>query len=592
MIYLPNSIERVKALGGYQIVYADPCWQYKQQGRGAATKHYKTMSLEQIKALPIAEIAAKDAVLFIWGTWPNLFMVEPVMNSWGFSFKTLGFLWTKTYAKSGKTFWGGGHWTRANSEFCLLGVRGDIRRVDAGVHQLVEEWEEQGDLVLRAPVGEHSAKPAEVRDRIFKLMGDRPAIELFARHRVDGWDGWGNEIPGGSDILMGDSTADSMGGNISEKFAVTDRKIVDVNGVAGVEDSSQQTPLDLPIKLNADVNTDLSIKLNADADKNTDDIVTEPIDQLSDQAIYQLIEKLSTQEKYNLANLPKELADEVGKARTTGGGNYIVHGLYTMMIKKWFYQKSPTGDRCIILEMVPVESAKKVVYHGQEKVEQEPNAVGSECSTVANFDGAGKQSAPGNSRAPVLGLFGFKENEVPDAKVSETLDYCVSDVQPAAGMLLTCSTFPKEIRSRKGEYITGLTWECINRPGEGVNHPTMVKARIEALAAGPEAAAKVAITHLQMTRGTTTTATATSIPGSPTTTAPAVVAPAVTTTTTMIAPSLPPSIPTTTAPPIQVIDPFAGWEPHPDEKGKPEPTWFWNRGTNTVKSRADLLAGR
>ena len=200
-----HSIEEVEALGGYKVIYADPNWSYRNGGRGAAKNHYETSDVSNLARLPVSRLGARDSVLFMWGTWPNLPVCLVTMAAWNYHYKTLGFLWVKTNTKAGTPFWGGGFWTRANSEFCLLGVRGDIRRVDAGVHQLVETWEEQEDLVLRAPAGEHSAKPPEVRQRIGKLMGDQPSIELFARcplgQRVaDGWDQWGDGCD--SDINM------------------------------------------------------------------------------------------------------------------------------------------------------------------------------------------------------------------------------------------------------------------------------------------------------------------------------------------------------------------------------------------------------
>lgn len=167
-----------------------------------------------------------------------------------------------------------------------------------------------------------------------------------------------------------------------------------------------------------------------------------------------------------MAELPDDLLEEVGKARVGGGGNWIQHGDYTFMVLKWFYQK--IQDRCIILEVLVIESRKKVVMEGKNKVEDDPNAVGSTCSDTANFDGDGKLSAPANSRAPVLGLYGLKEGAVDDAKVKKALAKATSDAQPMAGMLVACSTFPKEIRSNKGNYITGRNYSCVAVPGQGV----------------------------------------------------------------------------------------------------------------------------
>ncbi len=209
-----HSIEEVEALGGYQLIYADANWKYRHAGgRGAAENHYRTSPINDIAALPVTRIVAKNAVLFLWCTWPIYIedpeQVQTVIREWGFKPKTLGFLWVKTNKKAGTPFWGGGSWTRANSEFVILCTRGDVRALSKGVHQLVETWEETNH-VLRAPhpdvpkgVSEHSAKPAIVRDRIVELMGDLPRIELYARERVGGWDAWGNDKSlGGSDVNM------------------------------------------------------------------------------------------------------------------------------------------------------------------------------------------------------------------------------------------------------------------------------------------------------------------------------------------------------------------------------------------------------
>lgn len=127
------------------------------------------------------------AICFLWATFPNISEAVKVMEAWGFQYKTAAFVWIKTYPKSGKPFWGMGAYTRANAEVCLLGISKGFKAKEQikshAVHQIVE-----------APVGRHSEKPDEVRQRIVELLGDVPRIELFARERVDGWDAWGNEV--------------------------------------------------------------------------------------------------------------------------------------------------------------------------------------------------------------------------------------------------------------------------------------------------------------------------------------------------------------------------------------------------------------
>lgn len=176
-IYNPNQ--------KYSVIYADPPWTYRNGGNGAAKNHYATMTAEQIKNLPVAHLAKDNAVLFMWSTFPNLKHALETIEAWGFEYKTLAFNWVKRNKSGNGWFWGLGFWTRANSEICLLAVKGKPKRISARVHSVVD-----------APIARHSAKPAEVRERIVELMGDVPRIELFARNTVPGWDAWGNEVYG------------------------------------------------------------------------------------------------------------------------------------------------------------------------------------------------------------------------------------------------------------------------------------------------------------------------------------------------------------------------------------------------------------
>lgn len=206
MIYSPRAVtvEEVEAAGGYGAVLADPCWNYDQKVRRTLDDaHYATLSVEQLCALPVRRIAAKDSALFLWCTWPHVCQgshVE-VARAWGFELRTLAFVWVKRSSKAGKVEWGNGSWTRANTEPCFLGVRGRPKRVDAGVHQYLEDF--APEEVLDAARGRHSAKPAVVRKKIAQLLGPLPAIELFARERDSEFgDCWGLEAPGGSDVVM------------------------------------------------------------------------------------------------------------------------------------------------------------------------------------------------------------------------------------------------------------------------------------------------------------------------------------------------------------------------------------------------------
>ena len=110
----------------YSIIYADPPWAYrtyskKGQGRSAES-HYPTMCIEDIKALPVGELAAKDCALFLWITFPCLGEALEVLAAWGFSYKTVAFVWVKQNRKNDDLFTGMGYWTRANAEICILAM--------------------------------------------------------------------------------------------------------------------------------------------------------------------------------------------------------------------------------------------------------------------------------------------------------------------------------------------------------------------------------------------------------------------------------------------------------------------------------------
>ena len=120
-----------------------------------------------------------------WVTIPCLLEGLSVLKAWGFTYKTVGFVWVKQNRKADSLFWGMGYWTRSNVELCILATKGHPKRINAAVHQ-----------VIVSHIEEHSKKPQEARERIVSLMGDLPRIELFARQSTPGWDVWGNEVEG------------------------------------------------------------------------------------------------------------------------------------------------------------------------------------------------------------------------------------------------------------------------------------------------------------------------------------------------------------------------------------------------------------
>ena len=147
------------------------------------------MSIDELCALPVETLAEKDCLLFLWATFPQLTEALRLIRAWGFTFKTVAFVWLKLNKKSPTWFYGLGYWTRGNAEICLLATKGHPKRKSNRVHQFII-----------SPLRGHSRKPDEARDKIIELVGDLPRIELFAWEKADGWDAWGNEVE--SDLVL------------------------------------------------------------------------------------------------------------------------------------------------------------------------------------------------------------------------------------------------------------------------------------------------------------------------------------------------------------------------------------------------------
>ena len=159
----------------FATIYADPPWLYDDQNtRGATSDHYGGMAVDEIAALPVAQLAAETAHLHLWTTNAFLFDARRVMEAWGFEYKSC-FVWVKPQM-------GMGHYWRVSHEFLLLGVKGSCVFQDKGL----KSWAE-------FERGRHSAKPPQVREFI-ERSSHGPRLELFGRMPVPGWVVWGNEI--------------------------------------------------------------------------------------------------------------------------------------------------------------------------------------------------------------------------------------------------------------------------------------------------------------------------------------------------------------------------------------------------------------
>ena len=180
----------------YGMIEADPAWSWvSYAGKGSAPHRtpdepYPVMSLDEMKALPVADLAAKDCLLNMWVIGSHLDQAIELGRHWGFTFKTDGFVWVKTgkydFEKRPISM---GKWVRKQVEYSLLFSRGKPSRADAAVRQLIET----GDNVIYAPKREHSRKPDERYERIERLVAG-PYLELFSRQQRAGWDAWGNEV--------------------------------------------------------------------------------------------------------------------------------------------------------------------------------------------------------------------------------------------------------------------------------------------------------------------------------------------------------------------------------------------------------------
>jgi N6-adenosine-specific RNA methylase IME4 len=163
----------------YRVLYADPPWSYGNSGLqqyGHASHHYPTLTIEQLCALPVADLAESDAALFLWVTSPLLKDCFAVVDSWEFTYRT-SFIWDKVKHNFG-------HYNSVRHELLLICTRGSCTPDVQTLHDSVQSIERSET---------HSQKPDRFRQIIDELYPRGRRIELFARNRNDGWESWGNE---------------------------------------------------------------------------------------------------------------------------------------------------------------------------------------------------------------------------------------------------------------------------------------------------------------------------------------------------------------------------------------------------------------
>lgn len=165
----------------YKTILVDPPWPTGQQGKYGAASKYPLMPLERIAQLPVGDLAADNAHLYLWCYPATRYIAEDIMRGWGFRFVD-EFVW-------GKDQFGLGQYFRHTHETLLLGVKG----------KLPVKFRGQRSFTM-LPRMAHSVKPQEITSAMIPRLSPGPYLEVFARRRTPGWHVWGNEID--SDISI------------------------------------------------------------------------------------------------------------------------------------------------------------------------------------------------------------------------------------------------------------------------------------------------------------------------------------------------------------------------------------------------------
>jgi len=204
----------------FGVIMADPPFRYeRRKGHGVADNHYTTMSDDELRSLPVGEKASKAALLLLWCSGPTLPRAVALCKAWGFTYKTVAFVWVKTNKRGEPQSMGLGYYPRPGAEFVLVATKGKGASLIA----------KRPDQVFAAPRTRHSQKPREMRSMIDAMTGrnrELRKLELFSRTAADtGWSAWGDQVPEDDAMIEGDEGDEGDEVGEVEEVEQSDREV-------------------------------------------------------------------------------------------------------------------------------------------------------------------------------------------------------------------------------------------------------------------------------------------------------------------------------------------------------------------------------
>lgn len=176
-MYLPNR--------QFDLILIDPPWKYAKRSNrntkfGLGASQRDLLTVKELMAYPVSNIAKPECLLFMWTTMPMLHDAIDIMTAWGFEYKTNAFTWVKVNKNDLRPVFGIGFYTKSNAELCLLGARGE---------KAIKPRNNDVSSVILHPPMEFAHKPVEVMERIDRMYPDLQKVELFAKEKWNG-PGW------------------------------------------------------------------------------------------------------------------------------------------------------------------------------------------------------------------------------------------------------------------------------------------------------------------------------------------------------------------------------------------------------------------